>query len=259
MKRSSADAPTLGEDRQYHIGLKKGEVADFIFLCGDPDRASKVAKHFSSIELKVQNREFVTITGRLGSRRVTVMGTGIGPDNTEIAVVELSQIVSNPTFIRIGSTGSLQKHIGIGELVVSTAAVRLENTSTFYVPEGYPAVAHFDVVKALSDSAGQLGAKHHVGITATLPGFYGAQGRHMPGFSPRNPNLWEELAAVNVLNFEMEASCLLTLAAMRGFRAGVVCTVFANRPNNEFIAGTEKEAAEESVIKTALGALNYLK
>lgn len=258
MKRSSADAPTLGEDRQYHIGLKKGEVGDFIFLCGDPDRAEKVAKHFDSVELKIQNREYITITGILDGRRVSVMGTGIGPDNTEIAVVELCQIAENPTFIRIGSTGSLQKHIGIGELVISTAAVRLENTSTFYVPEGYPAVAHFDVVKALTDSAKTLATKHHVGITATLPGFYGAQGRSMPGFEPRNPNLWSELSAINVLNFEMEASCLLTLCAMRGFRAGVVCTVFANRPNNEFISASEKEAAEESAIKTALGALSYL-
>jgi uridine phosphorylase len=259
MKRSSADAPTLGENRQYHIGLKKGEAADFIFLCGDPERVYKVAKHFDSVEFEVKNREYITLTGSLNGRRISVMGTGIGPDNTEIAVVELCQIVENPTFIRIGSTGSLQKHIGIGELVISTAAVRLENTSTFYVPKGYPAVAHFDVIKALTESAQKLGTKHHVGIAATLPGFYGAQGRSMPGFEPRTPNLWAELSAVNVLNFEMEASCLLTLAAMRNFRAGVVCAVFANRPKNEFIAATEKEAAEQNAIKVALGTLDYLK
>ena len=258
MKRSSADAPSLSEGKQYHIGLKKGDVADFIFLCGDPERVEKVAKHFELVELKIQSREYITMTGRLGGRRVSVMGTGIGPDNTEIAVVELSQIVDHPTFIRIGSTGSLQKNIGIGDLVISTAAVRLENTSTFYVHEGYPAVAHFEVVDALAKSAKHLGAQYHTGITATVPGFYGAQDRQVPGFKSRFPDLLENLASTNVLNIEMEASCLLTLSAMRGFRAGVVCTVFANRPNNEFITAAEKIIAEESAIQTAIGALHYL-
>ncbi|MEI6805542.1 MAG: nucleoside phosphorylase [Myxococcaceae bacterium] len=258
MTRSLADSPSLGEGRQYHIGLKNGEVADFIFLCGDPDRAQKVAKHFDHVELKVQNREYVTITGTQNGRRISVMGTGIGPDNTEIAVIELSQIVKNPTFIRIGSTGSIQKDIGIGELVISTAAVRLENTSTFYVPDGYPAVAHYEVVSALVASAKQLKAQYHTGITATVSSFYGGQDRQVPGFKSRFPDLLENLSSTHVLNLEMEASCLLTLSAMRGFRAGVICAVFANRPNNEFISASEKALAEENAIKTALGALDYL-
>lgn len=259
MARTSADSPSLAEGKQYHIGLKEGDVADSIFLCGDPDRVEKVAKHFDTIELKVQNREFVTVTGKLGGRRVSVIGTGIGPDNTEIAVIELSQIVENPILIRIGSTGSLQEHIGIGELVISTAAVRLENTSAFYVPEGYPAVAHYEVVDALAKSAKKLRVKYHTGITATVSSFYGGQNRQVPGFESRFPDMIGNLASNNVLNLEMEASCLLTLSAMRGFRAGVVCAVFANRPKNMFITVAEKNIAEKSVIETALGALDYLK
>lgn len=258
MQRSSAQSPTLGEARQYHIGLKKDEVADLIFLCGDPDRVHKVAQYFDTIDHEVQNREFITLTGTYKNRQVSVMGTGIGADNTEIALVELAQLVENPTLIRIGSTGSLQKHIGIGDLIISTAAMRLENTTDYYVRKEYPAVAHFEVVAALTQSAKNLNANHHTGITATAPSFYGAQGREVPGFSPRFPNLWQELSATGVLNLEMEASSLLTLASLRGFRAGVICAVYANRPNNEFISLEEKVQAESNAIQAALGAIDFL-
>ncbi|MBH1988834.1 MAG: nucleoside phosphorylase [Myxococcaceae bacterium] len=258
MARSSADSPSLKEQRQYHIGLKSDEVADLILLCGDPDRVHKVAKHFDRIHHQVQNREFVTSTGIYQGRAVSVIGTGIGADNTEIAVVELAQLVKNPTFIRIGSTGSLQPQIGIGGLILSTAAMRLENTTDYYVRKEYPAVAHFEVLTALSQACKHLGEPYHAGITATAPSFYGAQGREIPGFFPRFPNFWQELAQIGVLNLEMEASALLTLASLRGFRAGVICAVYANRPNNEFISDVEKKAAEDRAIRVALESLAYL-
>lgn len=255
MKKSSAVRITWKGGTQYHIGLREGDAGDYVLMCGDPERVEKVSKHFDKVTVRRQHREYVTATGTLNGKKVTAMGTGIGPDNTEIAVVELSQIVKNPTFIRIGSTGSLQPHINLGDLVITTGAVRLENTTFFYVPNGYPAVAHVEVVTALANAAKKLNFDYHVGITATAPGFYGAQGRDVPGFKPRFPDLWKQLAQINVLNLEMEASALLTLAAMRGFRAGVICAVYSNRPKDEFISPELKDRAESNAITTAIEAV----
>ncbi len=244
--------------RQYHIGCGPGDLAPRILLCGDPGRAEKVAAHFSKVRLERRNREYVTITGTHEGRPITVMGTGIGPDNTEIAVVELSQLVKDPVLVRIGSSGALQPGIRLGDVVITTGAVRLENTSTYFVPEGYPAVAHHEVVRALEEAARSLGLRHHVGLTASAPGFYGAQSRRAPGFEPRYKDLPGELARLNVLNFEMEASALLTLAAMRGFRAGVACAVYAQRVRRTFVNATQKARAEENVIRAGLAAIGRL-
>jgi uridine phosphorylase len=171
----------------------------------------------------------------------------------EIAVVEICQVVPDPVILRVGSCGALRKSISVGDLVISTGAVRLENTSTFFVPEGFPAVAHYEAVAALIAAAEDEGVRWHAGITASGSGFYGAQGRTVPGFRPRFPGLLDELADLGVLNFEMEASTLFTLASIRGFMAGCVCAVYANRPRDEFIA--DKPTAEAAALRTGLGAL----
>jgi uridine phosphorylase len=240
---------------QYHIGCGPGDVAPRILLCGDPGRAEKVAAHFTRRLSERRNREFVTLTGLHRGRPLTVMGTGIGPDNTEIAVIELAQIVKDPVLLRIGSCGALQPGIRLGDLVITTGAVRLENTTSFFVPPGYPAVAHPELVLALRDAAVRLRLRHHVGLTATAPGFYGAQGRRAPGFEPLDPGLPRTLARLNVLNFEMEASALLTLAAMRGFRAGVACAVYAQRVKGTFVDARRKVRAEVDAIRLGLAAL----
>ena len=254
----SAERVQDEEGRQYHIGLAPGEVAPWILTCGDPARAERAAKKLDSIRVEKRNREFVTFTGEVGGLPLTIMATGIGADNTEIAVIETCQIVNDPCFIRVGTSGSLQDDIEIEDLVISTAACRLENTSTWFVHEGFPAVADYRVVSALTEAATRRQARFQVGITATAPGFYGAQGRSGSGFEPRHPDLPDQLARMGVKNLEMEASCLFTLCAMRGFRSGAVCTVFANRPRNVFIAKDRKIPAEDSAIETALLAFRML-
>jgi uridine phosphorylase len=244
--------------RQYHLACGPGDLAPRILLCGDPGRAEKVAARFSNVRLERRNREFVTITGTHRGRPLSVLGTGIGPDNTEIAVVEISQLVKDPVLVRIGTSGSLQTRVRLGDVVITTGAVRLENTSTYFVPEGYPAVAHPEVVQALAEAAGALGLRHHVGVTASAPGFYGAQSRRVPGFEPRYKDLPRELSRLNVLNFEMEASALLTLAAVRGFRAGVACAVYAHRLRETFVDDRRKEKAESDVIRLGLAAMERL-
>lgn len=254
----SAERVQDADGRQYHIGLAPGEAAQRIVTCGDPARAERIAERFDSVRLTRRNREFVSHTGELGGRPITVMATGIGCDNTEIAVVELCQIVEHPTFIRVGTCGALQADMEVEDLVISTGAVRLENTSTYFVHEGFPALAHHEVIAALERAAEQSGARFHVGITACAPGFYGAQGRRGSGFEPRFPDLPEQLAAMGVKNLEMETSTLFTLTAMKGLRAGAVCTVFANRPTNRFISPARKVPAEDAAIEVALGAFASL-
>jgi len=254
----SATRVSDAEGRQYHIDLKPGELAPYLLFLGDPDRAARVADRFESVELTRKNREFHTFTGSYKGLRVSAMGTGIGCDNTEIAVVETAQIVENPTILRVGSCGALKPEIDVGDLVISQASIRLENTSTFFVPEGYPAFAHHEAILALLLATKRLGAAHHLGITVTAPGFYGAQGRDIPGFPVLDPGLPDRMARLGAANFEMEASALLTLASLRGFRAGVVCAVWANRPKDRFIPPDRKEKAEADAIETGLEALLLL-
>ncbi|MBI4211030.1 MAG: nucleoside phosphorylase [Deltaproteobacteria bacterium] len=254
----SAEIVATKEGRQYHIGLAPGEVAPYILLCGDPARVERVAKYFDDASEPITSREYVTVTGKYQGIPMTVMATGMGPDNTEIAFVELSQIVKNPTLIRIGSSGALRKGIELADLVVSTGAVRLENTSTNYVVEGYPAVAHHECVLALMQAAQNKRFPYHVGLTATAPGFYAAQGRTVPGFAPRDPEIPAKLDAMNVANLEMECSCLFTLGAFRGIRTGAVCAIYANRHANTFIDTDTKNIAEKRCIETGLEAVTIL-
>jgi uridine phosphorylase len=253
----SAEVIRTRGGRQYHIGCARGDVAPFVLLCGDPARARRAAARFDRVRVERANREYLTLTGEWKGIPVSVMATGMGPDNTEIAVVELCRI-SEPTLLRIGSSGALQKDIPLGSLVVSTGAVRLENTSTWFVPEGYPAVAHPEAAFALLQAAADLGLCARMGLTATAPGFYGAQARDVPGFPPRFPALDADLARVGVLNLEMEASALFTLASLRGLRAGCVCAIFANRPANRFIEGAAKKRAEGDVVACGLRGIEVL-
>ena len=245
-------------ERQYHIGLGPGELAEYILLPGDPDRTSRIASRFESIEREHRHREFASATGRFRGLRVSVVSTGIGTDNVEIAVAEILAITDRPTFVRVGSCGALQPEMGLGDLVITTGAVRLESTTSFFVHDGYPAVADYEAVAALVEAAERLGHRYHVGVTATASGFFGAQGRPIPQLPIRYPDLAEEMARQRVMNFEMEASALLVLATLGRCRAGVVCAVYANRTTGEFISGDQKDAAEAACVETGLESLLVL-
>ena len=146
----------------------------------------------------------------------------------------------------------------MGDLAITTGAVRLESTTSFFVHDGYPAVADYEAVAALIEAAERLGHRYHVGVTATAPGFFGAQGRPIPQLPIRYPDLAEEMARQRVMNFEMEASALLVLASLARCRAGVVCAVYANRTTGEFVSGDLKDAAEAACVETGLESLLVL-
>lgn len=257
-EKKSAEIPETADKRQYHTAVAPGDVAPYILLCGDPARAYKVAEMLDSARKPITHREYVTITGRHKGVDVTVMATGMGPDNTEMAVVEISQVISMPTFVRVGTCGGLQKHIHAGDLVISSGSVRMENTSTAYVCDGYPALAHYEVTLALLQAAHDVGCTYHLGLTATASGFYGRQGRSSDKFRALDPELPARLDRMNVANLEMEASCLFTLSTYAGFRAGAVCAVVANRHANTFIESNEMEKAVLACCKTGLRAVEIL-
>jgi uridine phosphorylase len=245
-------------DRQYHIDLGPGELAEYILLPGDPDRTQRIAARMETIELERRHREFASVTGTYGGRRISIVSTGIGTDNVEIVLAEILALTERPTLVRVGSCGVLRDDIALGDLVISTGAVRLESTTSYFVHDGYPAVADYSVVAALVEAAARLGHTAHVGLTATAPGFYGAQGRPIPQLPIRYPDLADEMARQRVINFEMEASALLVLAALAGCRAGVVCTAYAQRNTGEFVQGSQKDRAEAACIETGLAALGIL-
>ena len=254
---SRADAPRSG-GRQYHVALERGELAEYILLVGDPGRVEKVASHFESVRLERSNREITTATGTYRDMPLSVMSTGMGTDNVEIVLAEVMEITDAPTFIRIGSSGALQPEIALGDLVISTGAVRLENTSSFYVRDGYPAIAHRDVVWALESACRELGLTYHVGLTATASGFFAPQGRQMRTLPVRYPELAEELRRERVANLEMESSALFILAGLAGLRSGTICAAYAQRTDGTFLEGAAKEAAEARCIDAGLAGIHLL-
>jgi uridine phosphorylase len=156
-------------ERQYHIALGPGELAEYILLPGDPDRTARIATRLESIEMEQRHREFASVTGTYRGERVSVVSTGIGTDNVEIVVAEILAITDRPTFVRVGSCGSLQPEVNLGDLIVSTGAVRLESTTSFFVHDGYPAVADYEAVAALIEgSSGRRGVPSRSCPSATL-------------------------------------------------------------------------------------------
>ena len=245
-------------ERQYHIDLGPGELAEYLLLPGDPDRTARIARLLDDIELERRHREFASVTGTYRGQRVSIVSTGIGTDNVEIAMAEILAITKRPTIIRVGSSGGLQPEMGLGDLVITTGAVRLETTTNWFVHDGYPAVADYEAVLALIEAAERLGHRYHVGLTATAPGFFGAQGRPIPQLPIRYPDLAEDMARQRVMNFEMEASALLVLAGLARCRAGVVCAVYAQRSTGDFVTGDAKEQAEAACVATGLESLLIL-
>jgi uridine phosphorylase len=258
MGKPKARPGAAASARQYHLGCRRGDLAEKIILVGDPQRVDRAAALLDRVRRRGEQREFRWVTGSYRGVGVSVLGTGIGTDNTEIAVIEACQVTAQPTFIRCGSCGALQPSIQLGELIVTRGAVRLERTSSFFAEEEYPAVADPEVLFALAAACRNRGFAYHLGITASACGFYGSQGREVGGFKPRFPELNRRLAEQGVLNFEMESSTLFILCQLRGLRAGTICAVYGSRPRRELIAGAEKRRAERNCLRAGLDAMVLL-
>ncbi|MFB6172425.1 MAG: nucleoside phosphorylase [Haloarculaceae archaeon] len=241
------------EDVQYHLGVGDGDVADSVLLPGDPDRVDVVTDCWEESETVASHREYRTATGTCDGTPVSVTSTGIGSPSAAIAVEELARVGAD-TLVRVGSCGAIQPDVDIGDLVITSGAVRQEGTSAEYVRPDYPAAADDRVVGALVAAAEELGHDYHVGVTASTDAFYAGQGREgFGGFRAAGSEaLVDELREAGVLNFEMEAAAVLTLASLYGLRAGAVCTVYANRTTGEFRVAGERRAAETASRAVAI-------
>lgn len=244
---------TDDEDQQYHLELAPGDIEGPVLLPGDPERIDVIADCWDDRETVAHHREYRTVQGRYDGELLAATSTGIGSPSAAIAVEELAA-VGVETVLRVGSCGAIQPEIDVGDLIITTAAVRQEGTSDEYVRGEYPAAADGEVVTALVTAAERLEYDYHVGITCSTDSFYAGQAR--PGFggfeATGAEEKMEELQNAGVLNYEMEASAILTLASLYDLRAGAVCSAYANRTTGEFRTEGESRAAETASLAASI-------
>lgn len=243
--------------REYHIGAAPGEVGRYVILPGDPGRCEKIASHFEDPRKVAKNREYTTYTGRLDGELVSVMSTGIGGPSAAIGMEELVHCGAD-TFIRVGTSGGMQKEILGGDVVIATGAIRFEGTSKEYAPIEYPAVADFEVTTALRESAKELKLTTHLGVVQCKDNFYG---QHSPDTMPVAYELndkWDAWMRCGALASEMESAALFIVAGVRRVRCGSVLLVVANQTRRALGLPDEQIHDTEAAIKVAVGAIRRL-
>ena len=268
----------------YHLDVRPEELATTVITVGDPQRVKEVSKHFDSIEYKAKHREFVTHTGTIGNKSLSVVSTGIGPDNVDIVVNELDALVNidfesrmvkpdltRLTIIRLGTSGALQEDIPVDSIVASTHGLGIDNLLNYYKHDNNDEemqiiqqfVAHTQISSNFShpyiSSAASGILKHFVsgfyhGITITCPGFYGPQGRVLR-LGLTNPDLIDRLTEFRfgqhrITNFEMETSAIYGLGKLLGHQCLSLSTIVANRIKKEF--SKDGNAAVEKMIEKSL-------
>lgn len=232
---------------QHHIHLKKGDVGEYVLMPGDPGRAEVIARHFDHAEHVATNREYVTYTGFLDGVKVSVTSTGIGCPSSAIAMEELVRVGAK-TFIRVGTSGSIQPGTQSGELAIVTGAIRDEGTSLHYMPAEFPAVAHYEVVQALRKAATVKGLPHRVGISQSKDSFYGEVEPEHSGVTQRLLDRWKAWEIGGAICSEMEASTLFVIASMLRVRAGGIMVMH----------GEGELSSLEPLIDTAVLAVREL-
>lgn len=242
---------------EYHIKTNVGMVGRYVILPGDPKRCKSIAGYLEHSKLVADNREFVTYTGYLDGEKVSVCSTGIGGPSAAIAMEELVHCGAD-TFVRTGTCGGMQLPVMGGDIVVATAAIRMEGTSKEYAPIEFPAVANLEIVNSLVDAAKQLGVKYHTGVVQSKDSFYG---QHNPEVMPAGyelMNKWEAWKKLGCLASEMESAALFTVAACLGVRAGACYLVVGNQERK--LKGLDNPLAydTELAVKTAVNAVRSL-
>lgn len=230
-------------ERQHHIDIAPGEVGRYVFLPGDPGRCEPIARLFDEPRLVAQNREYVTWTGYLDGEMVSVTSTGIGCPSAAIAMEELVKVGAD-TFVRVGTSGSMQPHIQPGDLGVVQGAIRDEGTSSHYLPIEFPAVADLELTRALAVGARSLGKTVHVGISQSKDSFYG---QHEPGRMPvahRLQERWSAWMAGGAICSEMEAAALYIVAATLRVRASGIMMIMGHPDQSPM---TDEEMARGSL------------
>lgn len=250
-------AVVYAKDREYHIGLKAGDIGEYVILPGDPGRVKQIAEHLENPVFVGQNREYTTYTGTLNGVKVSVMSTGMGGPSTAIGVEELIHIGAK-TLIRVGTSGGMQPEVEAGHVVVATGAIRMDGTAGEYAPIEYPAVAHFDVATALAQACQSLKLPHHIGVVQCKDSFYG---QHEPENMPTSYallNKWEAWKRCGALTSEMESATLFIVSAIRRVRAGSILLVVANQTRREMGLPDHQVHDTDAAIKAAVEAIRLM-
>ena len=248
----------------YHLDLTDDRIegAATALLPGDPGRVPGLAQTapFERARELASKREYRSWLAYMHGTPVLVVSTGIGGPSASIAIDELAQLGVR-TFLRVGTTGAIQPDIDVGDVVVTTGAVRLDGASTHYAPVEYPAVAHYALVNAALDAGRDAGVTCHAGVSASCDTFYPGQERY-DSFSQYVPRRFqgatEEWRRLHVLNYEMESSTVLTLCAAMGLRGGCVAGVVVNRARSEHVTKEDLARGEHNGVLVAVGAIARL-
>lgn len=244
------------------MGLTKQDLqgATLAIVPGDPARVEKIAWEMDNPVFLAVHREFTTWRATLAGQPVVICSTGIGGPSTSIAVEELAQLGVR-TFLRVGTTGAIQPDMNVGDVLVTTAAVRLDGASLHFAPLEYLAVADFSCTAALVDAAKASGFPLHIGVTASSDTFYPGQERY-DTYSGRVVRRFrgsmQEWQSMGVLNYEMESATLLTMCSSQGLRAGMVAGVIVNRTQQETPDVATMKLAETAAVKVVLDAARRL-
>ena len=268
----------------YHLDVRPEELAETIIIVGDPERVKKVSKHFDSIEHQLQHREFITHTGYIGNKRLSVLSTGIGPDNIDIALNELDALANidfntrltmpalkKLSIIRFGTSGALQADIPVDSIVASTHGLGFDNLMNYYEyeksNEENELIASFlhqtkmdinitmpYVFRGSEILLNKFGDDVYKGITVTAPGFYGPQGRELR-LKSKSRKLIDKLSDFSfnkyrITNFEMESSAIFGLGKLLGHECLSVNVVVANRVTQQY--SKDGNAAVEKMIEIAI-------
>jgi uridine phosphorylase len=238
-----------GNQKQYHIKLGPGESAPFVIVPGDPGRVPLIASFLDNAVEVMSNREYCTYRGTYKGVDISVTSTGIGGPSAAICFEELAHVGAQ-VLIRVGTSGSLQPNVHLGDVVVASGSIRDEGTSQQYLPLAFPAVADFDVTSALKEASTQLNLTHHVGVVHCKDAFYG----EMPGTLPTQrqwENKWEIWHRSGALCTEMESSTLFIVGQVRGLKTGAILSVIGETRDGEVKI---KKIGVEDAIKSALEA-----
>jgi uridine phosphorylase len=272
----------------YHLDARPEEIGNIIITVGDPNRVKEVSKHFDKTEFQLQHREFITHTGYIGKKRITVLSTGIGPDNIDIALNEIDALVNidfetrtikpnltSLNILRFGTSGSLQAEIPVDSFVAGTHGLGLDNMMNFYKTESTE--EEQEIIEAFKThtnlSSGNVAPYiykgstsllnlfkdgYHRGITVTCPGFYGPQGRILR-MGLAYPELVDSLSSFRsgehrISNFEMESSAIYGLGKSLGHQCISLNAIVANRIVKEF--SKDGALAVEKLIKKSLNIIS---
>ena len=248
---------TEGAGYQYHVGLRPGDIGEYVILPGDPHRVPKIAAYFDNPVKVADSREFVTYTGTLDGVKVSCTSTGVGGPSASIALEELCN-VGGKTFIRVGTCGGMDINVKGGDIVIATGAVRQDGTSKEYAPIEYPAVPDVTVAASLVFAARDLGFKSHTDVVQCKDAFYG---QHMPEALPNSHELlnkWDAWLRLGCKASEMESSTLFIVGAYRKVRVGSVFLVVANQEREKAGLPNKQEHDTDRAIRVAIKAIRML-